>query len=279
MRWNTWAVLLLGASMLSAQIRPVALSAVADGRLIELDATNAVMISAAQSNFVPIFGLPKQYGMIDLAANGKLDENLIFVVMRGKDILLSPIVQYTSQGQEVRRWLIPTSYPSGIALDYPNRTLYISTLGDASIYQVDLRRNGELRYLMQVPGATRLGALAVDAAGQRLYAADPFSGTVYAVSLTNRQSSPLVNGLGEPMALAIGQGANLLYVADRAKRCVWAVHLRQGQPNPIRFWSSNSLREPLGLAVDSNGTVWIGDKSSKVVFGVTANGHELNPIR
>jgi sugar lactone lactonase YvrE len=79
--------------------------------------------------------------------------------------------------------------------------------------------------------------------------------------------------------LAIGQGANRLYVADKVKRCIWAVRLNQGPPNPTLFWSSNSLREPLGLAVDSNGTVWIGDKLANAVFGVDANGYEVKILR
>jgi hypothetical protein len=274
MKRNLWAVLLLlSASNLMAEVRPVALSAMADGKLIALDADNSLMITDRKSNFVQLCAVPRRYSVVDLAANGRLDENLIFVTVRGTDILLSPILQFTPQGSQVRHWLIPASFASGIALDYTNRVLYISTPKDASIYSLDLRKTGaQPVYLMQVAGAMRLGALAIDISGQRLFAADPFSGKVYAVAPATRQSSLFAEGLGEPAALAIGQAANRLYVADRVQRCVWAIRLDQGPHNPQRFWSSNNLHEPLGLAVDTSGTVWIGDQLAKAVFGVAASG-------
>jgi sugar lactone lactonase YvrE len=245
-----------------------------------LDRSNTlIMIIETQSGFDQrlITTLPKRLAVIDLAANGNLNEGLIFVVSRGKDIATSSIMRYTSTGEIMQRWVLPISYPSGIALDYSRGILYISTLLDVSIYQVGLNDKGGRKpvYIMQVPSATRLGALAVDEAGGRLFVADPFSGTIYAVSLATRQSSLLVSELGEPSALALGPGANVLYVADRAHRCVWAVPLNQGPPHPVRFWSSKELKEPLGLVVSSNGRVWIGDSSAKAIFGVTANGQTV----
>jgi sugar lactone lactonase YvrE len=280
MRLISGVILMFCTGVLAAKIRPVALATLTDGRLIELDRSNTlIMIIETQSGFDQrlITTLPKRLAVIDLAANGNLNEGLIFVVSRGKDIATSSIMRYTSTGEIMQRWVLPISYPSGIALDYSRGILYISTLLDVSIYQVGLNDKGGRKpvYIMQVPSATRLGALAVDEAGGRLFVADPFSGTIYAVSLATRQSSLLVSELGEPSALALGPGANVLYVADRAHRCVWAVPLNQGPPHPVRFWSSKELKEPLGLVVSSNGRVWIGDSSAKAIFGVTANGQTV----
>jgi hypothetical protein len=270
------AAWLLSAGMISAQIRPVSISALADGRIFGLDAAKKLCFIASNTGKIEMISINLDYPYqgFDLATGGSPMEPLIFVATRGAEMPFPPIIQYTAAGQEKRRWQIPVSFPSGLAYDTPRRLLYISTLQDVSIYRVDLNEpvGAKPRFLLQVSGAERLGAMAVDSSGSRLFAADPFSGTVYVISLASGVSSTLASNLGEPTALAVGTGSNLLYVLDQMRRCVWTIRLDQGLQKPVKFWSFPEFRQPAGLTMDASGTVWIGDKSTKALFGRDATG-------
>ncbi len=281
MRFKIGVLLVLIVGSLSAEIRPIALSSVADDKLVGLDSSSALIFIDLRSRALQLVPIPGFFQVLDLTAAGQPEENLIFVLTRGKGTQLSPIYQLTPQGKVVRQWIVPIAYPSGVVLDYSRRFLYVSTLQDFSIYRIDLNDPKAWRphYLTQVRGATRLGTLALDIAGNRLFVADVFSGKIYAISLTTLASSQFAANLGEPAALAIAPDGRTLYVADRAHRCIWAVRLNQPAPTPTLFWSSDDLREPLGIAVDASGTVWVADKSAKTIFEVARNGQEADHPR
>lgn len=281
MSLRVWIALILCAGSLSAGITPVALAAFDQDTLVVLDQGKRLLFSSPQSEQLRPVRLPESLEVMDLAAAGRLDENLIFVALRGINAL-SPVVQYTPQGRELRRWTVPGEFPTGLALDYPNKLLYITTLGNASIYRVDLNQpgGGRATFLQEVRGASRLGAAAMDSTAQKLYVADVFSGTVYVVSLATRTSSVLISGMGQPSALAIARGGRALYVADAEHRCIWTVRLLgPGAPVRSRFAPATPLRRPYGLSVGSHGTVWVGDRGPIPVFAIAPNGTQLRTIR
>ncbi len=275
------ATLMLTAAALSAQIRPVAASALSDGKLIILAEGNVLVVADGRSGELQKVRLPTFPDGIDMTAGGRLDENLIFVVTRGPIIQMSQVIRYSAQGQELGRWSLPDGYPSGLALDYTNKILYISSLQGESIYSVNLKGNGPMaRYVAEVSGASRLASLALDPSTGRLFVADVFSGKIYIITLSTRKSSVLVEGLGNPSALAVGHGGQILYIADALNRCVWTVGMNANRPRASAFLSSSfKLQEPLALAVGIDGTIWVGDRSSRAIFGVDSNGRKVRVIR
>jgi len=279
--WKAWVALVLVGGALPAEVQPVGMSPLEGTKLVVIGDNSILTVLDEQTGIVEQNKLQFPQRPVDLAAGGGLAENLIFVALRGSNTQLSPVVQCTPQGKEIRRWNTPYGYPSGIALDYPNKVLYITALQSGEIYRVDLnaKGGGSVQYLTEVPGASRLGALAVDTAGGRLLVAEPFSGTIYEFSLTTRKSAVLVRDLGQPSALAIGRGGKVLYIADETHKCIWAVRLDANPPKASQFWSSKDFRDPVALAVDSHETMWVGDRTAKAVFRRTSDGHEISPVR
>jgi sugar lactone lactonase YvrE len=255
------------------------LAAFDQDNLVVLDQGKRLLFANSRSGEPRTIRLPESLEVMDLAGGGRLGENLIFVALRGINTL-SPVVQYTPQGKELRRWIVPGEFPIGLALDYFHKVLYITALGNASVYRVDLNQpgGGKATFVQEVRGASRLGPAAVDSTAGRLYVADVFSGTIYVVSLATRTSSVLISGMGQPSALALARGGQVLYVADVGRRCIWTVRLGPGAPVRSRFAPATPLRQPYGLTVDSRGTVWVGDRGPIPVFGVAPNGTQLRTI-
>ncbi len=277
-------VLILGTGLAWAELRPVAMAVLADGRLIVLERSETLTLVSETAPTGPHTNLgmiPKPLNGIDLEAKGNIGEDLVFATAWGKDAAKSKIVQYSSRGAVKGQWTLPLSYPTGLALDRSRRILYISTLLDAAIYRLDLSAGvrARPRMLTQVSGATRLGAMVMDEARNRVFVADPFSGTVYSVALDTKRHTLVTGKLGEPSALAIAPGGGTLYVADRAGLCIWAVPLNQATQRPVRFWSSPELKEPIALTVKPDGSVWVGDATTKAIFKISRTGQLLSTIR
>ncbi len=273
--------LLAGAAGLFAQIPATAASAISDGRLLILDSNNVLAVAETKSGTVRKVGLRISPQAVDLSAGGRLDENLIFLATRGSTIETSPVVRVSAQGQQLASWRLPDGYPSGVALDYQNRILYVSSLQTGEIFSIKLNEGGSLaHYVAEMSGASRLGPLAVDPATGRIFAADVFSGRIYMLTLSTRRSSVVVAGLGRPSALALGRGGRTLYIADTDRRCVWAVELGANRLRAVAFLTSSAgLREPLGVTVDTDQTIWVGDHSTQTVSGFDAGGRLVKQLR
>ena len=108
---------------------------------------------------------------------------------------------------------------------------------------------------------------------------------VYSFDLKSRSAVRLPQAkppLSNPLGLAHDPGANLLYVADEDRDCVWVLDLTAPGAAWKVFLNLKALQQwrpkagdPVSLAVDSKGVLWIGDTSAQAVFAVDTHTNKL----
>jgi DNA-binding beta-propeller fold protein YncE len=206
----------------------------------------------------------------DMAAGRVGDTDSIFVTLYGAVERQGVLARYSASGEQVKTWNARAVF-AGIAVDSVHQIVY---LGDAVTGEISSmsESSSSPSFVVEVPGVNRLGPLAVDAAGQRLFAADVGTGTVSVVDLARRRSHLLVSGIGEPAALAYDSNQQRLYVADAARRCIWQVATNSAVPKAVTFSSASQLREPRGVTLDAQHAVWVADHAAMAVFKLSAQG-------
>jgi sugar lactone lactonase YvrE len=249
--------------------KPIALTVLPDGNLFVLSPDHFDLGQPLGS--IKRVALPLSIQWIDGTVIGASSNQKIFLIGRGNTQQSSPILQVDAQGKELRRWRLPNGFPAGITADASKEILYVTDLQAPSVYTIRLAdKNGIAQFLAEVPRVNRLSAIAIAPTGH-LFVADAFEGKIYRMAPPLYQPTVLASDLGEPSAIAVSPNGRILYVADRSRHCVWSIRLDAANPRPTRFWSDN-LRAPSAVGVGANGAVWIGDRVTDAVLGVTPEG-------
>jgi sugar lactone lactonase YvrE len=84
--------------------------------------------------------------------------------------------------------------------------------------------------------------------------------------------------MGEPAALSYDAEQHRLYVADASRHCIWQISTNSPKPNPSIFSSAPELREPRGITVDAQHTVWVADHAALAVFKLSPVGLVVQSI-
>jgi DNA-binding beta-propeller fold protein YncE len=182
------------------------------------------------------------------------------------------LARYSLAGDQAQTWSARATF-AGIAIDSVHHTVYVGDAVTGEISWLSMDGNSTSpSFLVEVSGVTRLGPLAADAAGQRLFAADVGGGTIYVLDLASRKSHLLASGMGEPAALSYDADQQRLYVADASRHCIWQISTNSPKPKTIVFSSAPELREPRGITVDAQHTVWVADHAALAVFKLSPAG-------
>ena len=285
------ALLVLVASVgFCAELRPVALAS-ADGALLALTADCHVLrldggkrggeFALADAHFLQC---------LDMAAATQAGELRLFVVAAGSALANQAAQQgrptnqtlesYDSKGKHLHSWKVggAAAGASAVGVDSSHQTVYVASLIGGEIYRLELGGKQEVQYVLQIPGASRIRALAVDPARGRLFAGDAFDGRLYVVDLARRRAELLSQGFGEPSALAYDGRARKLYVADVARRKIWTIRVDM-KTTAIATFSSVPFHEPLGLALDAAQNLWVCDRADRVIYGISPSGQVLQTVR
>lgn len=267
---------------------PVAMGALPSGLLPVLDSGGKLLLlDSGKGVIVPIKETLGNFTPIDLASARLGSQELIFVIVywtlsaqssqAGEGLL----VQYSLQGEEMRSWHSLDHTFSGLAIDTASQLIYLSDArnGAISVVNVAQTSTSQPNFVARIPGASRLGALAFDADGHRLFASDIEDGKVYIIDVTNRKSRVIAAGLGEPAALAYETTQDKLYIADASKHCVWQVPVSAATPKPSIFSSAPELRQPRGIAIGPGHTVWVADYGAGAIFSLSSTGHIDRTVR
>ncbi len=254
---------------------PVAISALPSGTLVVLGGRGRLSLIDSNSGRVTLLKDTLGYfSPVDMAAVHVGDADSIFVALYNTTLRQGVLAKYSLAGSQVKSWFGRTGFAgAGVAIDQVHRTVYLGDTVTGEISSLSLEGNSSSpSFLVDVSGVTRLGALAVDVVGRRLFAADVGGGTIYVVDLSSRKSRLLASGIGEPAALTYDPDQQRLYVADASRHCVWQISTNSPKPKTSLFSSASELREPRGITVDAQHTVWVADHAALAVFKLSPTG-------
>lgn len=258
---------------------PVAISALPSGTLVVLGGRGRLSLIDSASGAVTLLKNSLGYFTpVDMAAARIGDTDSIYVALYNTALRQGLLARYSLAGAQTRTWLGRTTF-AGVAIDQVHKTVYLgdAITGEISSLSVDGNSTSP-SFLVEVSGVVRLGPLATDVAGQRLFAADVGGGTIYVVDLSSRKSRLLASGMGEPSALSYDAEQQRLYVADASHHCIWQISTNLPKPTTSVFSSATELREPRGLTVDAQHTVWVADHAALAVFKLSSGGQVIQTI-
>ncbi len=265
---------------------PIAISALPSGQVSVLGFRGGLsLVDSATGRQVPIKASLGNSIPVDMTSARVSDQEFIFVTMywafstqslQGNQGI---VVQYSLQGQEVRKWSVIGHVFAGIAADGPRQTIYLGSANSGDISTLNVAEQTSPRVTEHVSGASMIGPLALDMDGQRLFAADLGSGTIYVVDLAHHKSRVLVSGLGEPAALSYEPSQHKLYIADASRHRISQVSVDVAGAKVSDFSTVAQLREPRGVTVGPNHSVWVADFGAGTVLQLSATGQVTATVR
>jgi DNA-binding beta-propeller fold protein YncE len=178
-----------------------------------------------------------------------------------------------SNRQFERSWIARTLL-TGIVPDPEGHRLFLSGGLTNQIYLFDWNdpAASPTKSFATVPGAQLLGPLALDTDRHLLYAGDQRTGAIFVIDVNSRSVSQLGQIAGQPNALAFDSAHRTLYVADSVGRKVWTFAISDNAVKPRVFSHSPDFLQPVAIAIDPRGTVWVGDLQSNAIFRLSPNG-------
>jgi DNA-binding beta-propeller fold protein YncE len=256
---------------------PVAISALPSGTLAVLGGRGRLSLIDTNSGKVTLLKDSLGYfSPLDMAAVRVGNTDSIFIALYNTTLRQGVLAKYSLAGNQVQTWY---ARAAGVAIDPVRHTVYVgdAVTGEISSLSTDGNSTSP-SFLLEVSGITRLGPLAVDVAGSRLLVADVGQGTIYVVDLATRRSHLLASGMGEPAALSYDGDRQRLYVADASRHCIWQIAMNSPKPKTSAFSSAPELREPRGITVDAQHTVWVADHAARAVFKLSQAGLVVQSI-
>jgi hypothetical protein len=161
---------------------------------------------------------------------------------------------------------------SAIALGNRRSMLYVGRLND--IYAVSIP-NYRPKFLTSFR-RTDAGPLVTDDQSRRIFVGD--DSRIFAVSYDGGGSRTFARDLGRIRSLAVDASRRRLYAGDINGRRVWQLSLAEDKSPPVEFLNRQSVSTPLGLGIDSKGTVWVGDKDKRALLAFSPDGKLLQTI-
>jgi len=191
------------------------------------------------------------------------------VLVAGTEKNRGIVARYALDGRQLQRWTF-RNICSGIDSGSASHTAYVATSDSNEIYRVDLQGT-ESTFVARISTAMKLGPLAFDEAGQKIYVADVAAGAIYQYSLATKSAKVLVAKLSTPNALSYDAETGRLYIADPGRRAILTVDTRASKPIANEFVSS-PLKSPYGMALLSGDRVAVADYGAYSVFVFSNKG-------
>jgi hypothetical protein len=187
------------------------------------------------------------------------------------------IQAFTTSGKPLQVWTTP-HIVAGLAFDTATQTIYFTSGDSPEVYSVSVSSKEGPKFVTEVRGASKLGAVAVDSGRAVLYLSDVDSGSIFSVDLKTNKTATLTR-VGTPQALALASDGSVLMVADSARKQVVSLNVASSKviANPVT--AVGSFKAPSGLAWWDVGHLIVADQqtgtlslvevaSGKVLFSV-----------
>jgi sugar lactone lactonase YvrE len=272
------------------EVQPSALSLLRSGELVVQDTQLGLfLLSPATGRVQTMVGRFGPYEAQDTISAFLDGSDAIFVTMNlpaSKGGGRAQLVRYSAAGARTGAWDAPKSIArlGGVAVDEKKKLVYVASSQPPEIYKLDLDRSprsGALVRLAGIPGAERFGAMTLDVRRGRLLISDPYWGRVYGYDLASGHSEALLEKVGEINALALDAERSRLFLSDFLGGRILVAELGSKSTAAKPFTAAREFGEPLGLALDAAGGLWVGDRFARKVFQLSSTGQRLRafPLR
>ena len=246
-----------------------------DGRLIAFDANS-------NDQGKVLFRVPNEYLAADVATGsfGKGAVTCLTLNAKSASKYASFVLQLLPDGKQVWAWMPDRGVYIGVAVDAAAGVAYATNSSNSGVYRVKLgQEKGAVVEIARIIEAERLGAVALDQAGQRLFIADQVMGRLFVLPLASKSGATAipVPGAEEIRAVAWSPVAKRVFVADAAQEAVWSVDPARPD-NPVRI-RDKRLREPAGLTVTRDGHVWLVDEGAHSVFQLSPQNMVVRAVK
>lgn len=187
----------------------------------------------------------------------------------------SYILQVFGDKREVWAYLMAQGIYVGLAMDAEAGVAYATNSSNNVVYRVQIgQQKGGVREIATVAGAERIGAVAVDPAGRRLFVSDLGQPRVHVVPLQGKDIRTIeLQGSYDVRALAWSAADKRLYMADSGRETIWSVDPATSNVQPamkdVRF------KAPAGLAFAADGSLWMVDEGAITAFQLSTSTRKI----
>jgi NHL repeat len=187
------------------------------------------------------------------------------------------VLQVTADKQETWSSMrIPGVYV-GLALEAARGVVYAANSTTNEVYAVTIgNQNVAPRRVASIPAAVRLGALAIAPAARRLYVADMGAARIYTIELATGEVRAVDVGVEEIRAMSWDGPRKRLFIADSGHETILVIDPNARAPKVERVVSDKRLRDPAGVAVAPDGTLWVADEAGRSIFQVSADARSIS---
>jgi hypothetical protein len=268
---------------------PVAVDRISDSEFFVLSSDGSIRrLLNTGNNFQQVAKFSVQGFPIDFTYS--VSEGVASVFVCSAIVDKGVISRYSTDGALMKHWWLWHTC-GGLDFDPQEHMLYVASTDTNEIYRLDVRKDGQLESIGELPIAGKLGPIVVDSDRKLVYASDIAEGKVYEYDVAKRFSRVIAANLGSPVALFFDAKTKLLYVADATAKRILALTInrsRQGRQSsiltsrPTKQSTSNltvrvllqsaNLRSPSGVVPAGNGELVISDYGANRIFVVSSNG-------
>jgi DNA-binding beta-propeller fold protein YncE len=253
---------------------PVALSlrGASEALVLQADGQAHSLNTATGAIGALVYRVPSGFQAVDAVA-GQVRGGLVTCFSlnsRSSKDARSFVLQVAADTREIWTWLRVPGVYVGLALEPARGLVYVSNSSTNEIFAVTIgQEKARPERIASIPDAVRLGALAIAPATRRLYVADMGAPRIYTVELSSREVRAVNVGVEEARALAWDGNTKRLFIADSGHETVWVVDPNAKLPKAERVINDKRLRDPAGLTVASDGTLWVADEATRAVFQIS----------
>jgi DNA-binding beta-propeller fold protein YncE len=269
------------ASGASTASGPIAISMLTNAEAIVLDADGRVTALDVVEGVVgaETYRVPPAFEALDAAAamspNGPV---MSFTVNRRGSDSSSFVLQVMRDKREVWLSLPMKGLYVGIAMDPVSGVAYVTNASLNAVYRVPLgSEKAVVTEVATLAQAQRAGALALDTVGRRLFVADMDKALLHIVSLdgTKGNRSIPLGKIEEVRAVAWSSRDRRVYLADAAQETVWSLEPDAAAPQLQPTFKDKRFKEPAGLTVAADGTLWMVDEGARSAFQLSLGDRRI----
>lgn len=269
------------ASRASGGYGPIAIGMLTDTEAIVLQADGRVAALDVREGVVGTerYRVPPAFDAFDAAAGTfKSGPLMSLTVNRRVSVSSSFVLQVMGDKREIWVSLPVRGVYSGIAVDSARGVAYVTNSSINAVYRVALgSEKAPVIEIATLARAQRVGALALDPVGQRLFIADTDAALLHVVSLgasRSNRSIPL-GSVQEVRAVAWSRRDRRVYLADSAQETVWSLEPDAPAPRVQPTFRDTRFKEPAGLTVATDGTLWMVDEGARSAFQLSIDARRV----
>jgi sugar lactone lactonase YvrE len=185
-------------------------------------------------------------------------------------------------------WALKTfGWLAGVAVDPVQQVAYCSDSRLGEVYKLDIKQEKssfvslvKMNNVVKTNDVGTLGPVLLDSKRHRLLVADIEKGSIYSVDLVDKHVDTVLtnSSMREPSALALDAANDRLYIADSVQRKVWVVSLMDSKLRIQPFGEAVHFSQPVGLALGSDGSLWVADHWTHQLSQFNADGKLLRRV-